>query len=305
MKKWKGSAYVIVSSVVFGLSPIYMKVAADFGLGVVAFTLWRSLLITLGCLVVCRVKKIRLRPPLGRLKSLLTVAFFGSALTNFLLSLSYNWLPSGVATSLHFVYPALVMLVCVLFLNERPSAAKIAALALGVAAVACMAGPGAKVAPQGVLLALASGGSYAFYVVYLSRSGAATVHPVVLLFYSSLAAVFTSLPYGLATGTLPLQALPAQAVVILLVSTPISAALGIPLFQLGLREIGETAASILSTLEPATALLLGVLLLGETLSPQAAIGCLLILLSSLLVVRASSKLPGRVGALGKAAKRLH
>ncbi|MDD4574177.1 MAG: DMT family transporter, partial [Sphaerochaeta sp.] len=65
----------------------------------------------------------------------------------------------------------------------------------------------------------------------------------------------------------------------------LSTALGCTFFSLGIRTIGSEKASILSVFEPVTAILAGVLLLGESLPATFASGSLLIIIGSYLVSR--------------------
>ena len=62
----------------------------------------------------------------------------------------------------------------------------------------------------------------------------------------------------------------------------------VSLFQMGTRIIGGQKAAILSTMEPATSVFVGILVLGEVMTLRTAIGSLLVILASVLVV-----LPGR------------
>ena len=61
------------------------------------------------------------------------------------------------------------------------------------------------------------------------------------------------------------------------------------LFQLGIRYTGASTAAILSTLEPITSVILGVLVLGELFTARKIAGCLCILLSVVLIAAAGKK----------------
>jgi len=70
----------------------------------------------------------------------------------------------------------------------------------------------------------------------------------------------------------------------------LSTVLGCTFFSLGIRAIGSEKASILSVFEPLTAILAGVLLLGENLPATFALGSILIILGSYLVSK-NTKVP--------------
>ena len=63
----------------------------------------------------------------------------------------------------------------------------------------------------------------------------------------------------------------------------------ISLFQLGIRYTGAVAAAILSTLEPITSVILGVLVLGELFTTRKIAGCVCILFSVVLIAAAGKK----------------
>jgi drug/metabolite transporter (DMT)-like permease len=64
-------------------------------------------------------------------------------------------------------------------------------------------------------------------------------------------------------------------------------------FLAGLERIGPANASMLSTLEPVSTVLLAALLLGETLLPMTLLGGSLILASVILLARSEFRQPER------------
>ena len=105
--------------------------------------------------------------------------------TPLLLFQSYRYIPSGMATTIHFVYPILVLLGCVVFLPERltvksRSARRCACLGFLFFYTRGIREPG-RSGPG-----LASGVTYALYVLYYSKSGLAEMNTFKLSFYLSL-----------------------------------------------------------------------------------------------------------------------
>lgn len=164
--------------------------------------------------------------------------------------------------------------------GARPAARWWAATAVGAAGVAVLAGPSALVL-SGVLLALAAGASYATYAVAAKRlldSGMTSPSAMALVFGGGgvlLLPVLPAVELGwLATGR------GAGMLAWLAVATILLAYL---LFGAGLRAVPAATAATLSLAEPLTAALLGVVVLGERLSPSALVGAGLVL-AGLLVV---------------------
>ena len=73
------------------------------------------------------------------------------------------------------------------------------------------------------------------------------------------------------------------------VKVPLQSVLAVRLFQLGVRYSGSTAASLLSTMEPVTSTILGMLILHEAMDAKKLIGCVAIVLSVILVVVGTSR----------------
>ena len=63
----------------------------------------------------------------------------------------------------------------------------------------------------------------------------------------------------------------------------------VTLFQLGVLYVGPSTSAILSTFEPITSIVCGVLILGESLSLLKIIGCVLILSGVILITLSESK----------------
>ena len=56
-------------------------------------------------------------------------------------------------------------------------------------------------------------------------------------------------------------------------------------FQIGVKYTGPESAAILSTFEPITSLVIGILLYNENFSAKAIAGCVLILSASVIVAK--------------------
>lgn len=150
----------------------------------------------------------------------------------------------------------------------------------GLAILVGSGGPGQEPTPAGVAFAVLAGACYATYTVLGARAAARGVPPAVVM-----AAPFT---WG-ALLLLPLlpSALPwlgtargaALAIWLGLVATTVAYLL----FAQGLAVLRPGVVASLTLAEPVGATLLGVLLLGEQLSPAAWSGCVLILLGLLFV----------------------
>ncbi|MPN63175.1 hypothetical protein SDC9_210930 [bioreactor metagenome] len=75
----------------------------------------------------------------------------------------------------------------------------------------------------------------------------------------------------------------------MLVMVPLQSVLAVRLFQLGVSYTGSTAAALLSTLEPVTSTILGIVLLKESVGAWKLVGCAAIVLSIVLVALGSAR----------------
>lgn len=287
--KRKGVLFAVLSAVIFGTSPIFFKTIATNGINTTTHIVVRSALTMLLVAVLAAVKRqpILLR---GRLLLDALLAFIaGQGLTAILLNSSYAYLPAGMATSLHFVYPSVVMLACVLLFRERINAIKLVALALSMAAIVLMADRKANGQIIGMALAVASGCSYAFYILLLERTALKDLPVWTFAFWGSFGCLVAGAILGVSTHTLDLSDATGKSVSLMLIMIPLQSVLAVRLFQLGVRYTGSTAAALLSTMEPVTSTILGVVLLRESVSALKLAGCAAIVLSIVLVALGSAR----------------
>lgn len=279
---------VVLSSIIFGATPIYMKFAALFGLNVLTFTFLRAVVVVFASIIIAQLAKIDIWPKGKMLRDVCLACFIGSGFMAFILSLSYDFLPSGMATSLHFTYPAIVMLVQVVFYKEKLGALRLLALGFSVLAVAMFIGSDVAINPIGIVLALGSGFCYSFFIISIEKSEAAKAHPLAISFYGAISCAVFSWIYNLFSNTITVGAVRPAGVAVLLLSIPFYSYMAGPWFQLGVRHTGAATASLLSTMEPVASIFLGILLLGEEAAPIKLLGSAFIILSTLMVVAGSS-----------------
>lgn len=284
----RGIFLTVLSAVLYGLNPLFSKTINVGGCNSLTQTFARLAagIVIFFILLVCSGSgsvREKLRLTQRELKDIL-ICCIGYGLIGPLLFASYNYLASGLATTLHFVYPVLVVVACIAFRYERANRRKLVCCALCFAGILCFYTPGGDVSAYGVFLALASGVAWAYYIVHLNSSGLVTMAPFKLAFWLC---VFSALLVGgitLAMGEFvwPSTAFTRGALALYCcVSTAASL-----LFQLGNRFIGAQSASMLSTFEPLTSVVIGILVYHEVLTVRLGIGIFCILLAVFLLAKA-------------------
>ena len=197
---------------------------------------------------------------------------------------SYNFIPSGMATTIHFCYPAFTILGCILFLKQKPQLQKLICIALCMAGILLFYNGSENAAGlfPGMLLAFASGITYSFYVIYLDASGLQAMDTFKLIFYMHLiASPMIFLVAGL-TGNLALH-LTLNAWLVMIFMSLSLCFISVSGFQIGVKYIGPANTTILSTFEPITSLIVGVLVYHEALTLRNIIGCIAILSATVIV----------------------
>jgi drug/metabolite transporter, DME family len=168
-----------------------------------------------------------------------------------------------------------------LFFGRRPDARWLGATALAIAGSVLLIGSGGSVSvePLGVLLCIASGAGLVAFTAIAKGLLQERPHSVVMGVTFTLGALLLS-PALLLSD--PGWLLSPTGLVVALELGLGATALAYILFARGLSKVSVSTAATLSLAEPLTAGLLGVLVLGERLSPVAVAGMALLVLGLLL-----------------------
>ncbi len=285
---WIGVIYVILSAVLFGTMPLLAQIAYAHGSNAytVAFTRFFFGNIVLSIIIFvlpdCTIK-ISINQFLSLLK--LSIPY---AATPILLYMSYTYIDSGMATTLHFTYPIAVMLIMVIFCKVRLDTKQIVCAVLCVGGMAMLYTPNGRISVQGILLAVISGIVYAVYIVLLGKSNAKELNSFVLAFWISL---LSSVEIGLIAFfsknlVFRIDEIGWEAEIGMALTATVFA---LVLFQKGVFLCGEVKASLFSTFEPLTGIVIGVIVFNEVLSVKEVIGMAGILTAVVLLVIPTKK----------------
>ncbi len=197
-------AALVAIGAAWGLAVPLTRIAVSSGHQPLGLTLWQQV-ITAAALGLW-LAATRMGPALSRrdLGTFAAVAVFGSVLPGYFSFLTAAELPAGVRAILLASVPMFVLPMALALRFERPDPRRALGVALGAAAIALIALPGAEVSTRialgMVLLTLIAPLSYAIETIYLARRGAGGLHPAQLLFGASLVGMALSLPLAVATG---------------------------------------------------------------------------------------------------------
>ena len=288
----KGYFYALVSGVTFGTNPLFALPLYERGVSTPSVLFYRFSLgaVLLAVYMLLTRKTFRISG-----LQLLHAFFFGSlfALTSFFFFRSLHWMDGGLATSVMFIYPAIVALIMFFFFRERLGWISWIALFCSLGGVGLLYEGNGSVSLPGLGLVFLSALSYSFYIIGLKYSPLQKLSSESLTFYQMLLGlpVFLCMTAGGTAIQIPGDMI-GWGCAFGLALFP--AMLSILFMSLALRYIGPTKTSILTAVEPMTAIFFGVLVFHEVLTVKQIFGVFVILLSVTLVVTGKNlKLSGR------------
>lgn len=186
----------------------------------------------------------------------------------------------SVAAILLYTAPAIVMVLSAVLFHEKITKNKIISLTLtfvGCVLVTGIVSGSAVLNVAGILVGLGAGLGYALYSIFSRYALERGYHSLTISFYTFLFAVIGTAPiadYGrIASVFRQDQTSALYCIAFGLISTVIPYIT----YTRGLREMENSKASIIASIEPVTATILGVLLYHEKLSISELVGVILVL----------------------------
>jgi drug/metabolite transporter (DMT)-like permease len=275
-----GMILVVVSAAAFGTLAIIGRYAYAAGIDVLTLLFLRFSLsaVVMAILLAARRERLPRGSTLLQLVAMGAIGYVGQAFSYFT---AVKYASAGLVALLLYLYPVFVMILSALALGERITHRKLLVLGLALAGTALTVGP-AGGQWLGVMWALMASLIYSFYIMIADRvvkQGSAIQSSTVIL---ASAGVVTGV---LMVGTGPHLPTTGPGWAAIAAVVVVATVIPIVTFLSGLERIGPTNAAMLSVLEPLVTVVLGALLLGETLTSAMLLGGGLILGAVLLLAR--------------------
>ena len=276
IKKRRLAGYLagFIAGVSYGTNPLFAKPLLESGVPVLVMLLFRYGISAaiLAIWMLAKREQFRVKGNEIALLVLLGILF---AFSSLFLFFSYEFIPSGLATTLVYLYPVFVALIMV-FLRFYPSWQTWLSIIATFGGILLLSSPStrASIRIPGIILAVASALSYAFYLVIVNRSkriknvSEHTLTLYALLTGAFLFAAIRTLQGGSITEGINTASDWGNLIGLAIVPTMIS----LLTLAVSSRYIGPTKTSILGVFEPLTAILIGTLLFGEPLTMKMGIG---------------------------------
>lgn len=286
--KTKGYILGTVAAATYGMNPLFALPLYNGGMNPESVLFFRYLMAIpiLALMIHARGRSFRVNR-----REALTLIGMGLlvAVSSLTLFQSYNFMEAGIASTILFVYPIMVALIMSLIFKEKLSLQTGICLlmALGGIAMLYKGGDGTTLSLTGTILALLSALTYAIYIVGINQSTLKNTATLTVTFYVLVFGVSLFI-IRLLTGvelTIPSKwYLWANLLALAIFPTAISFLCTTSAIQ----YIGSTPTAILGALEPVTAIIFGITVFGERLTPREAMGIALILIAVTFVIAGGS-----------------
>ena len=279
----------IISGITYGMNPLFGVPVINKGLDVNSLLFYRygvATLLMLAYMLVAR-KQIRISWRQFGLMAILGSLFTGCSITLFE---AYKYIPSGIATSILYIYPIMVALIMMLF-GQFPSWQTWISIFAGVAGAVLLSvkGGGGFIDWKGIALVVASGLCYTLFIVIVNLSKQVKAIPnLTLTFYCFF--IGSLMLFGLSGFGIKLNPVPDTVSWLNVLGLAVlPTAVATITLAAATKSVGATKTSVLGILEPLTAIFIGTLVFHEAFTINVAIGVALILFAILFMILTEKK----------------
>ncbi len=278
----KGKLFLFLSAFLFGIMPLLSSLGYRGGLNGITLSFLRCFLALPLLFIMIKSDRKSLKLTRKQFKDILWLGTVGGAIPILLLYLSYEFIPIGLATTLHFVYPLVIVIAISILQRKRLSRLTVCSVLLVTVGIFMFADLSINVSKVGLALALLSGVLYSFYILYIDVSKLYKLDNIVLTFYVMTIMSGIIFLFGIVVNGISFDFSPFSWSISVIISflTTLGA---MPLLQAGIRYEGAATAGIISAAEPITTMIAGAVFLGEYISIAQLLGGVLIIMGVLLV----------------------
>ena len=284
MKSVSGFLYGLVSSASFGLIPLFTVPLLASGMGFMSVLTYRFIFATiiLALMLLCRKQSFKIKQKDLLSVTLLSVFYIISSL---FLIWGYTFMSSGIATTIHFMYPVITTVIMRFYFHENKSPWRIGAVLTAILGVYFLSKKNgdADFDWVGIIVVLISGLGYALYLVAIGQMKKLEVKGLKLTFYVFFISTVMLLAGMLTFGDIePLDSASKITNLLLLAFIP-TAISNLSLVE-AIKRIGSTLTSVLGAMEPVTAVIVGIFVFNEVFTTTIAIGITLIISAVCVII---------------------
>lgn len=286
--KIKGYSLAAIAAAAYGTNPAFAVPLYGHGMNAVSVLLFRYLM---GLPILAVIMAVRRKSFSLKKEEIVPTMILGilMALSSLTLFESYNYMNSGVASTLLFVYPVMVAVMMIMFFHEKFSISTVICLVVMGAGLMLLMKPqgDATLSLFGCLLVMLSALTYALYIVMVNVSKSVRNIPTTKLLFYVLGwgcLVYVGMIVSGSDLTVPTEN---WGWLNLLALAVIPTVVSLGCTTRAIQLIGSTPTAILGALEPVSAVVLSVLVLGQQVTIQDIVGGCLIVVATTIVICAA------------------
>lgn len=286
-----GVLYALTAAICYGLIPTFVLpirsvegVDNPHAMSDSSILFYRFFIAAVIIGIIMLVRRRSFRITRGEAVTLIYLSFLSDGAALFLLA-GYDYMSSGVATTIHFLYPVVTAIIMMFFYGEARRPATIAAVLMAVIGVALLSWPtdGQSVGFVGIILELISALCFALYLIRVNRSRIRDMDSLRLTFYVMLFGSFIFAGEAFRQDQFQLITTSVQLTDLLLVGFICTVITNLCLVA-AVKSVGSTFTAVLGALEPLTAVVLGCLLFGEVAGWNVITGIALIIPAVIMII---------------------
>ena len=277
---WRGNALVLCSAISFGFMPIFARLAYQNQVNVRELLLVRFIIAFLAMGAFLLLTGRHVVPTRNQLLVLLVLGAVGYFAQSTLYFTSLLYIPVSIVALILYTYPPFVVAGSLALGWEKMSFSLALSLTLALVGLGLVANPTGNIVLLGVLMALGASVTYTIYIL-VSTKVLRSVNGEVASFYVMGAAALSFLLSNSLTGGINISWSLEAWVWVLLISV-VNTVVAITTFFQGVRIIGPSRASVISSIEPVTAIIVASIVFTESLNIYQSVGGFLIVLATLV-----------------------
>ena len=273
--------FILIAGILWGCIGLFVRPLNAEGLSSMEIVMLRSIVTCLAMLLflLCT-NRSKLKIRLKHLWCFIGTGIISIIFFNYCYFTCITLTSLSVAAILLYTAPAIVMVLSFFLFQERFTLRKVLALVItfiGCVLVTGVVGSTEALAPMGILIGLGAGLGYALYSIFSRYAIIRGYDSMTITFYTFLFASIGSL-FLADTGKVFRIATADYSIILFCIAFGIvSTVIPYLTYTLGLKYTETGKASIIASIEPVTAVILGFFVYNEELSPAALLGVVLVI----------------------------
>lgn len=294
MKKKLDVILIILAGILWGATGVFVRYFGSIGFGslqIVALRVSFTAVLTFIVLLIYDRKLLKIK--LKDSWCFLGTGICGIMLFNFCYFKTIALTSLSVSAVLLYTSPIMVMVMSAFIFKEKVTKSKIIACTLALAGCVLVTGVLNKkleVPLVSIITGLLAALGYALYSIFSRFAYNKGYHPLTIIVYTFIVTSIGILPITDMTITEKFLSLDSHSIIMFVLMGIITSVLPYMFFTMGLKRVEASSASIMASIEPVVATIIGVIVLKENLCFLSVLGMLFVIASLVILNVKNSKM---------------